>query len=37
LQHQLIEKYRLLSESVGEEPNRRVRILPIYTDTERED
>lgn len=37
LQHQLVEKYRLLSESVGEEPNRRVRILPIYTDTERED
>ncbi len=37
LQHQLIEKYRLLSESVGEEPNRRVRILPIYTDTEREE
>ncbi|MCS7190139.1 MAG: AAA family ATPase [Fimbriimonadales bacterium] len=37
LQHQLIEKYRLLSESVGEEPNRRVRILPIYTDTERTD
>ncbi|MCS7208471.1 MAG: AAA family ATPase [Fimbriimonadales bacterium] len=37
LQHQLIEKYRLLSESVGEEPNRRVRILPIYTDTQRED
>jgi stage III sporulation protein SpoIIIAA len=37
LQHQLVEKYRLLSESVGEEPNRRVRILPIYTDTEQED
>ncbi|MCX7993819.1 MAG: hypothetical protein N2651_09145 [Fimbriimonadales bacterium] len=37
LQHQLVEKYRLLSESVGEEPNRRVRILPIYTDTQRED
>ncbi|MCL6536875.1 MAG: AAA family ATPase [Armatimonadetes bacterium] len=36
LQHQLIEKYRLLSESVGEEPRRRVRILPIYAD-ERED
>ncbi|MER3401839.1 MAG: single-stranded DNA-binding protein [Armatimonadota bacterium] len=32
LQHQLIEKYRLLSESVGEEPRRRVRILPIYAD-----
>jgi len=26
-----------LRPSVGEEPNRRVRILPIYTDTERED
>lgn len=37
LQHQLVEKYRLLSESIGEEPNRRVRILPIYTDTQRED
>lgn len=32
LQHQVIEKYRLLSESIGDEPNRRVRILPIYTD-----
>ncbi|NUL83167.1 MAG: hypothetical protein HUU60_10650 [Armatimonadetes bacterium] len=32
LQHQLIEKYRLLSESIGDEPQRRVRILPIYSD-----
>lgn len=36
LQHQLIEKYRLLSESVGEEPHRRVRILPLYTDEQGE-
>lgn len=36
LQHQLIEKYRLLSESVGEEPRRRVRILPIYADEHEE-
>ncbi len=36
LQHQLIEKYRLLSESVGEEPYRRVRILPIYADEQGE-
>jgi len=36
LQHQLIEKYRLLSESVGEEPRRRVRILPIYVDEQGE-
>jgi len=36
LQHQLIEKYRLLSESVGEEPRRRVRILPIYADEQGE-
>ncbi len=28
LQHQLVEKYRLVSESVGLEPNRRVRISP---------
>jgi stage III sporulation protein SpoIIIAA len=28
LQHQLVEKYRLVSESVGVEPNRRVRISP---------
>lgn len=28
LQHQLIEKYQLRSDSVGEEPYRRVRILP---------
>jgi stage III sporulation protein SpoIIIAA len=28
LQHQLVEKYKLLSESVGVEPRRRVRILP---------
>jgi stage III sporulation protein SpoIIIAA len=28
LQHQLIERYNLESESVGEEPRRRVRILP---------
>jgi hypothetical protein len=36
LQHQLIEKYRLLSESVGDEPRRRVRILPIYADEQGE-
>ncbi len=36
LQHQLIEKYRLLSESIGEEPHRRVRILPIYADEQGE-
>ena len=29
LQHQLIERYELVSESVGVEPNRRVRILPV--------
>ena len=29
LQHQLIERYQLVSESVGVEPQRRVRILPI--------
>lgn len=29
LQHQLIERYQLTSESVGVEPRRRVRILPI--------
>jgi len=29
LQHQLIERYQLVSESVGVEPNRRVRILPV--------
>jgi predicted RNA-binding protein Jag len=28
LQHQLVERYDLLSESVGVEPRRRVRILP---------
>jgi stage III sporulation protein SpoIIIAA len=28
LQHQLIERFNLISESVGEEPRRRVRILP---------
>lgn len=37
LQHQLVEKYRLLSESVGDEPARRVRILPIYTDEPHEE
>jgi len=37
LQHQLVEKYRLLSESVGDEPSRRVRILPIYTDEPHEE
>ncbi|MFQ3610158.1 MAG: R3H domain-containing nucleic acid-binding protein [Fimbriimonadales bacterium] len=36
LQHQLIEKYRLLSESVGEEPYRHVRILPYYSDEQGE-
>ena len=29
LQHQLVERYQLVSESVGVEPNRRVRILPV--------
>ena len=29
LQHQLAEKHKLLSESIGVEPKRRVRILPI--------
>ena len=29
LQHQLIERYELVSESIGVEPNRRVRILPV--------
>ena len=29
LQHQLVERYELVSESVGVEPNRRVRILPV--------
>jgi stage III sporulation protein SpoIIIAA len=29
LQHQLIERYQLTSESVGVEPQRRVRILPV--------
>lgn len=29
LQHQLIERYQLVSESVGVEPQRRVRILPV--------
>ena len=29
LQHQLAERYQLVSESVGVEPQRRVRILPI--------
>jgi hypothetical protein len=29
LQHQLIERYQLISESVGVEPQRRVRILPV--------
>jgi hypothetical protein len=28
LQHQLVEKYKMSSESIGEEPRRRVRILP---------
>ncbi len=28
LQHQLVERYQLLSESVGTEPRRRVRVLP---------
>jgi stage III sporulation protein SpoIIIAA len=28
LQHQLVERYELMSESVGEEPRRRVRIFP---------
>jgi hypothetical protein len=29
LQHQLVEKHNLLSESVGAEPRRHVRILPV--------
>ncbi len=29
LQHQLVERYQLFSESVGVEPQRRVRILPV--------
>jgi stage III sporulation protein SpoIIIAA len=29
MQHQLIERYQLVSESVGVEPQRRVRILPV--------
>lgn len=29
LQHQLVERYQLVSESVGVEPQRRVRILPV--------
>ena len=29
LQHQLVERYQLVSESVGVEPQRRVRILPL--------
>ena len=29
LQHQLIERYQLISESIGVEPQRRVRILPV--------
>ena len=29
LQHQLVERYQLTSESVGVEPQRRVRILPV--------
>jgi len=29
LQHQLVERYQLTSESIGVEPNRRVRILPV--------
>ncbi|MCC6444016.1 MAG: hypothetical protein IT210_11250 [Armatimonadetes bacterium] len=29
LQHQLIEKYKLQSESVGQEPQRRVKVLPF--------
>lgn len=37
LQHQIIAKYRLCSESVGEEPYRRVRILPLYTDNRGEE
>jgi predicted RNA-binding protein Jag len=28
LQHQIIERYNFRSESIGEEPYRRVRILP---------
>ncbi len=31
LQHQIVEKFRLASESVGEEPNRRLRILTVST------
>ena len=29
IQHQLIERYQLSSESVGVEPHRRVRVLPV--------
>jgi stage III sporulation protein SpoIIIAA len=29
LQHQLVERYQLVSESIGVEPQRRVRILPV--------
>ncbi len=29
LQHQIVEKHKLLSESIGVEPRRRVRILPV--------
>jgi stage III sporulation protein SpoIIIAA len=29
MQHQLVERYQLISESVGVEPQRRVRILPV--------
>ncbi|HEY8486179.1 MAG TPA: R3H domain-containing nucleic acid-binding protein [Limnochordales bacterium] len=32
LQHELIERYRLRSTSIGEEPNRRVLVLPEETD-----
>jgi predicted RNA-binding protein Jag len=29
MQHQLVERFQLVSESVGVEPQRRVRILPV--------
>ena len=34
LQHQLVEKYHLQSTSVGDEPERRVKILPVDLSSE---
>ena len=34
LQHQLIEKFKLQSTSVGDEPDRRVKVLPVDLSSE---